>query len=273
MSAIGLDPVWLSALAASADQAPLRPRLPLVFGADVIGSVESDFLDSNGVSAGSALRQLLKKREVQGQLQWQVAGTGSGALAQLAQALLAARVGGVAQQWRDEQLAVCNAAGQRLATVERGVVRPLGIATHAVHLVGRSLDGRWWVQQRAFDKATHPGCWDTLMGGMVSAADTTDTALVRETWEEAGIDVTEVIDLRRGGQLTMRKPSGGALDSGYVVERVDWFDCVLPDPMVPVNQDGEVAQFVLLDARELQLKLEQNEFTTEAALVLVAALE
>jgi len=27
-----------------------------------------------------------------------------------------------------------------------------------------------WVQQRALDKANDPGLWDTLMGGMVSAA-------------------------------------------------------------------------------------------------------
>jgi hypothetical protein len=70
----------------------------------------------------------------------------------------------------------------------------------------------------------------------------------------------------------MRKPSGEAADGGYVVEQVDWFDCVLPDGMVPVNQDGEVEQFELLDRRSLIARLEQNQFTTEAALVLVAAL-
>ena len=74
-----------------------------------------------------------------------------------------------------------------IGQVERGAVRPLGIATQAVHLVGHAADGRIWVQQRALNKANDPGLWDTLMGGMVSAADTVATALVRETWEEARV--------------------------------------------------------------------------------------
>jgi hypothetical protein len=94
---------------------------------------------------------------------------------------------GLAGAWRDEQLAVPDQFGHRKGTVERAAVRPLGITTLAVHLVGQSLDGRFWVQQRAFDKSNDPGLWDTLMGGMVSAADTVETALVRETWEEAGL--------------------------------------------------------------------------------------
>jgi hypothetical protein len=62
-------------------------------------------------------------------------------------------------------------------------VRPLGIATRAVHLVGVCADGSIWVQQRSEDKANNPGMWDTLMGGMVSAADGLAEALARETWE------------------------------------------------------------------------------------------
>ena len=47
------------------------------------------------------------------------------------------REAGVAHAWRDEQLAVTDAQGRTLGTVERAVVRPLGITTFAVHLVGR----------------------------------------------------------------------------------------------------------------------------------------
>lgn len=272
MSAVALDPRWLAALAADGDQPPLRPRLPLRMGPHIIGSVEADYLEKIGQPASSTLHGLLQKDAAEQGPQWRVSGNGTAALGALADALLAARVGRVAHHWRGEQLAVCNEFDQQVATVERGVVRPLGIATRAVHLVGRTVDGRFWVQQRAASKATHPLCWDTLMGGMVSATDTVDTALVRETWEEAGIRVAEVTAMRRGGKLTMRKPSGDAADGGYVVEQVDWFDCVLPDVLVPENQDGEVEKFELLDKRTLVSRLEQNEFTTEAALVLVAAL-
>ena len=66
-----------------------------------------------------------------------------------------------------------------------------------MHLSGRSPDGRTWVQQRALDKANAPGLWDTLMGGMVSAQDTMDTALARETWEEAGLHLDALGAARR----------------------------------------------------------------------------
>jgi hypothetical protein len=42
--------------------------------------------------------------------------------------------------------------------------------------------------------------------------------------------------------------------------------------VVPVNQDGEVAQFALLEPHELVARLHRNEFTLEAALVLVAVM-
>ena len=181
------------------------------------------------------------------------------------------RDAGLAGAWRNEQLAVRNESGGQIGTVERGAVRPLGIATLAVHLVGQSPDGRFWVQQRAFDKPNDPGKWDTLMGGMVSAADTVATALVRETWEEAGLRVNALQSLEPGGRVTLRRPTEPG-SGGYMVEQIDWFKAVVPDGLVPVNQDGEVAQFALLDRAELLHRLAQNQFTTEAALILVAAL-
>lgn len=265
------DPQWLAALIASADQPPLRSRLPLLWGPHVIGSVEPDYLNQIGLQTPSIMRDLLQKEEsIDGSL-WRVRGEASLALQQIAQALLEARVGCVVQHWRDEQLAVCDAHGQQVATVERGVVRPLGIATRAVHLVGCATDGRFWVQQRALNKANDPGLWDTMMGGMVSASDTVETALVRETWEEAGIRLGVLENLLFGGRVDLHKPSSDDA-TGYVVEQTDWFHCTVPDGVQPVNQDGEVEQFLLLDKRELLSRLQRNEFTTEAALILVAAL-
>ena len=180
----------------------------------------------------------------------------------------------VAHHWRHEQLAVLGGQGQVLGSVERGAVRVLGIATRAVHLVGQTPDGRYWVQQRALDKANDPGLWDTLMGGMVSAQDTVKTALVRETWEEAGLHLGALSNVRHGGSVTVQRPTGegGNCGIGYMVETTDWYRCTVPDGMAPVNQDGEVAQFELLDAQALVGRLENDAFTLEASLILVAAL-
>ena len=204
--------------------------MPLLSGTHTVGSVEPEFLSQIGLQPLSDGRFVLQKKKHEGGIAWRIHGDLSASLSQVAQAL---RVQSpyVAAQWRGEALAVCSDGGQTVGQVERGAVRPLGMATQAVHLVGHAADGRIWVQQRALDKANDPGLWDTLMGGMVSAADTVATALARETWE------------------------------------------VVSEGLAPVNQDGEVAQFALLDRAELLHRLAQNQFTTEAALILVAALQ
>jgi len=139
-------------------------------------------------------------------------------------------------------------------------------------MVGFAPDGRVWLQQRAMSKANDPGMWDTLMGGMVSAADTLQTALARETWEEAGLRLDALEAITHGGRITTRRPSTDGRGAGYVVEHIDWYHCVVPVDMEPVNQDGEVAQFGLWEPREVLARMPQEHFTTEAALILAAAL-
>jgi 8-oxo-dGTP pyrophosphatase MutT (NUDIX family) len=130
--------------------------------------------------------------------------------------------------------------------------------------------GGHWVQQRALDKPNDPGRWDTLMGGMVPAGDTLQAALERETWEEAGLTLAQLHDVTQGGSLRTCRPSGDD-PFGYIVERIDWFRCVVPDGTVPVNQDGEVAQFCRLPPDDLLAALLGGAFTLEAALVFAAA--
>lgn len=262
------DPDHLRALRAAATQVPLRPRVPLWSGTAVIGSVEPGFLNQIDLQPLSGGNNPLLKEEHSGQ-GWQLLGDVTVGLNRLAAALHEA---GLAGAWRGEQLAVSDQHGRRLGTVERAAVRPLGIATQAVHLVGQASDGRFWVQQRAFDKPNDPGLWDTLMGGMVSAADTLDSALVRETWEEAGLRMADLQAVRHGGQLRTCRPARDGGSAGYVVEDIDWYHCTVPDGQVPVNQDGEVACFALMDAHELLQKMRDGEFTLEAALIQAALL-
>lgn len=240
---------------------PRCPRLPLMAGGAVIGSVEPDFLPR--VANDATLRGVLVLRH--DAAAWQIVGDVTESLNVVAKALARA---GLAGAWRNEQLAVCDPDGQRVGTVERAAVRPLGITTAAVHLVGHTADGRIWVQQRSLDKSNDPGLWDTLMGGMVSAADTLAQALARETWEEAGLHVDVLQALDFGGRVTTRRQAQDGGGAGYVVEHIDWFHAVVPDGMEPVNQDGEVAQFQLLKQDTLVRQLAGGAFTTEAALIL-----
>jgi 8-oxo-dGTP pyrophosphatase MutT (NUDIX family) len=254
------DAGWLAALQAAADRPPLKPRVPLWAGEARIGSVEPDVMRALALPSHVA-----SPARVGAESGWRIHGDTISSLHEVA---LAMRAAGIAHAWRDEQLAVMDANGLRVGTVERAVVRPLGITTWAVHLVGRSADAGHWVQQRSFTKPNDPGLWDTLMGGMVPAGDSVARALERETWEEAGLRLSQLEGLRHGGRVTMRRPTDSGV-GGYVVEHIDWYRCVVPKGTAPVNQDGEVAQFRLMRGDELLARLQRDEFTIEAALVLM----
>ena len=250
-------PGWLASARADADRPPVRARLPLHVDGVVCGSLEPA-LGDRLVDAKLPLHRIGDG--------WHLEGEADASLAGIAAWL---RSAGLAGAWRDELLVVDTGPGRADAAIERAAVRPLGITTFAVHLVGVAGDGRVWVQRRAFDKATDPGLLDTLMGGQVAAGETAATALERETMEEAGLAVAELDDVRTAGRITVRRP----VDEGYMVEHIDVFVATVPDGVEPRNLDGEVAGFECLDAAELEAALQNGEFTLEASLILGAWLE
>ncbi|MBS0507221.1 MAG: NUDIX domain-containing protein [Proteobacteria bacterium] len=269
MAASGMAPAWVAEARARARSGPAAARLPLLLGGDVIGSVDADVFDKIDFKRLLDNRHQLSLVQHDGAPAWALPAAGAtAALNALAQALRAA---GRCGPWRNEQLAVCGADGRSLATVERGAVRVLGLATRAVHLVGGTADGAaMWVQQRSCTKANNPGMWDTLMGGMVSAADSLEQAVERETWEEAGLRPAQLAGLRPGGLVQFALPSGEGGGAGYMVETIHWYQATLPENTRPCNQDGEVARFECLAHDVVQARLAEGAFTPEAALVLAA---
>ena len=267
---------WLQKLQAEANQSPVRPRVPLYADAICIGSAEPELMHHMALQANRFGReQLLLVEQTTGGIcaGWQLAASNADTTSALMQLASALRDAGLAGAWRNEQLSVRDEAGVQIATIERAAVRPLGIATQAVHLVGQAVDGRFWVQQRAFNKPNDPGKWDTLMGGMVSAADTVETALQRETWEEAGLRTSDLQSLRYGARLTTHRPATDGGGAGYVREHIDWYTATVPDGMLPNNQDAEVAQFALMDDAQLLAAMQRGDFTLEAALIMAAVMK
>jgi len=180
---------------------------------------------------------------------------------------------GLAPHWRDEQLDVLSDDGARLATIERGVCRILGITTHSVHLNAFDSMGRVVAARRAMHKPSDPGLWDSLAGGMVAAGETLDQALQRESMEEAGLDMAglEMAGLgprQRRGCLIQRPVA-----EGLMIEQLTVFDVRLPEGFEPVNADGEVSAFHRFPIVELLPALERGEFTLEASLTTLEALQ
>ena len=258
---------WLLSQRQKIRQPALKPREALSIDGQVIGSIDPHLVVQLGEQA---LSQHGLALDCSGAV-WSLKGAAeiTTRLNQLAQLL---RERGLVGAWRDEQLAVRNQSGEKIATIERAAVRPLGIATRAVHLVGVDRNGAIWVQQRANDKATNPGMWDTLMGGMVSASDELLDALARETWEEAGLRIADLASVQHGGYVEFERPSDEAEGQGFMQERIDWFSATVPAGLQPSNQDGEVQRFELLDPETVEDWLVQQRFTPEASMILAAYL-
>ena len=182
----------------------------------------------------------------------------------LAEAALRLNEAGCCVTWRNELLDVW-AGDVSIAAIERGVVRPLGLTTRAVHLHARNAAGALWVARRALNKATDPGLWDTLVGGLVGYGEPDDLALVRETDEEAGLSPEQIKDRTPIRQIAVMQRQ---LPEGYQVERVLTSECVLADDCVPVNKDGEVMHIRCIEPVEVLDMLLAKAFTTEATIVI-----
>ena len=253
---------WLRRAREAADVAPARLRRPLLLAVasgpnEPIGSIEPQTA-GRIAAAGLALTASAAG--------YVVAAPADASLAEIARWLHEHRL---AAPWRDELLAVEDSSGRALGSVERAVVRVLGLSTEAVHLVGLAPGDTTWVQQRALSKATDPGRWDTLMGGQVAAGESIAATLARETMEEAGLAIADLRDLERCPPITIRRP----VAEGYMVERIEVFRAVVPEGVVPSNRDGEVERFDRLDRAALVARLAAGDFTLEATLILGAELE
>jgi 8-oxo-dGTP pyrophosphatase MutT (NUDIX family) len=257
---------------AAVQQPARKPRWPLWLGADRVGSVEPEVWAAcarHHHRASAAQPWSVQQVQRGGQTGLVLGPDGTASFDQLARTL---RDVGCCGPWRDEALPVRDGCGAVRAQVERGAARVLGVTTQAVHLVGRRADGAVWVQQRAWTKANDPGLWDTLMGGTVAAGESVADTLCRETWEEAGLVLSDLGDLTRGGQFLATRPVPDGGSSGQLVEDTHWYTAQVPDHLLPRNQDGEVDHFEAWTPQAVARACAQGRFTPEARWVLFQCL-
>jgi 8-oxo-dGTP pyrophosphatase MutT (NUDIX family) len=251
-----------AALAARADQPPPADWLPVVVGGHEVGTTSPEIA---GFLRGASERFGLRD----GRLVVDDAGLDadrrSALLAGAARALHAA---GLLRGWRGEVLPVRTPAEPTpIAFVERAACRPLGLTTTAVHLCAFTAGADLIIARRAAHKQIDPGCWDTLVGGMVAAGESEEQTLAREALEEAGLDLAPLAPVR-GGRLHVRR----RVAEGYQSEIVQVFDALIPQGTRLVNRDGEVATIERRDPQSVLAAIAAGQFTLEAALATLDAL-
>ncbi|MGH8674589.1 MAG: DUF4743 domain-containing protein [Burkholderiales bacterium] len=174
---------------------------------------------------------------------------------------------GMLSGWREERYAIAAApSAPALFFIERAAVRPFGLPSLAVHVNGIVAGGekKLWIARRSPTKPTDPGMLDNLVGGGVGAGLGPQEVLVKEAWEEAGIEAALARQATRGGTVRILRE----VPEGVQAETILVYDLALPPDFRPQNQDGEVAEFRLVPVAEiLALVRDTEDFTLDAALV------
>jgi 8-oxo-dGTP pyrophosphatase MutT (NUDIX family) len=174
------------------------------------------------------------------------------------------RAEGLVPGWRSENCALLDEGGIELARFERGAFRTLGLQNRAVHVNGFLGDGRLCIARRSPRKASAPNKLDNMAAGAIAAGETPLECAVRELWEEAGVGPElAVLTVFPGVSIRSLRP----LRHGMHDEVIICADLALPEDFVPRCQDGEVAEFLCLNAEEARAALAAQEFSVEAGLV------
>ncbi len=179
------------------------------------------------------------------------------------------RAQGLIRGWRDETFGLLDpSSGEAVATVERASTRFWGTLTRGAHCNGYVADrsgrpAKIWIARRSLHKATDPGLHDNLVGGGVPHGQTPHETLLREGWEEAGLNGAQMQAARPGRVIRI----DADVPEGRMVEDIHAFDLELPEDLVPCNQDGEVAEIRLMSLREAAACAADGAMTVDAALV------
>ncbi|WP_373975369.1 DUF4743 domain-containing protein [Chitinibacter sp. SCUT-21] len=188
--------------------------------------------------------------------------------AQMSAAALHLREVGLIKVWRNECYAVHpqNAHGEpdltcSLFKLERGAFRRFGLTSQAAHINGICTDGTLWIARRSSTKGIDPNRLDNLAAGGIPYNESPFDCAIRELAEEAGLSDFTKSQLQLTGQVhTRRNEIDGTHD-----EILHCYDLTLSPNVQPVNQDGEVAEFLKLSPLEAAQRL--SEMTWDAGLV------
>ncbi|MEO8537152.1 MAG: DUF4743 domain-containing protein [Betaproteobacteria bacterium] len=179
------------------------------------------------------------------------------------------RAEGALPGWRNERYRVANRFDERpLLHIERGAARYFGLRTWAAHVNGVAA-GTMWFARRSHAKATDPGLLDNLVAGGIPAGMTVRAAMIKEAWEEAGIDTALAGTARAAGEVHVAR----ALPDGLQRETILVHDLDVPAAFSPANQDGEAIAHRRVDlaeaARLIAVDGGDDEVTVDASVVVL----
>ena len=157
-----------------------------------------------------------------------------------------------------------------LFKIDRAVVPHFGVRAYGVHINGfvRTKNGNieLWIARRANDRILYPGMLDNMVAGGQPIGLRLMDNVIKECWEEAAIppNISETAIPVSAISYMMET------DSGLKPDTMFCFDLKLPNNFVPVNQDGEVAEFYRLPVQQVAKIIDNSfEFKFNCNLVII----
>jgi 8-oxo-dGTP pyrophosphatase MutT (NUDIX family) len=145
-----------------------------------------------------------------------------------------------------------------LFSLDRAHVPLLGVQAFGVHLNGivRRPDGlHMWIARRADDREVAPGKLDNMVAGGQPVGLGLMENVIKECAEEAGLGPDLAGRARPAGLVSycLEAEAGLKPDTLFV------YDLDLPEDVTPVNQDGEIAAFMLWPLPEVLERLSTTQ--------------
>ena len=242
-----------------------RPErfLPLFFGGERVGYVRRDNAEvlrrfPRVVEVGADSARILPRDD------------GSAVTAALDEVVEALVAEGLISKWRDEVFAIAPRWGEApLFTLDRGAVSFFGVRAYGVHLNGyrRIRDRIWlWIGRRNPLKVVAPGKLDNMVAGGVGGGLGALATLVKEAGEDASVPASLIAKAHAASAVTykMEVPQGLRDDVLFV------YDLETPEDFVPRNTDGEIVEFMLVEARESLARVrDTDDFKFNVNLILI----
>jgi 8-oxo-dGTP pyrophosphatase MutT (NUDIX family) len=139
---------------------------------------------------------------------------------------------------------------QAYARIDRAAAPYFGLRAYGQHLNGYVRDAsglKLWVARRAADRRNYPSKLDNLVAGGLPQELGLAENLRKECWEEASIPAALACKAVPVGALTYCRETS----TGLKPDTLYCYDLELPRDFIPVNSDGEVAEFYLMPVAEV----------------------
>lgn len=153
---------------------------------------------------------------------------------------------------RDEMYAVAPSFFlPALFQLDRAAVPPMGVRAYGCHVNGfvrtaRGID--LWIGRRAPTQTLCPNMLDNMVAGGLPIGITPFDNVVKEAHEEAGVPEALARKAKPVGSVRYIMETDGGLRQ----DTMFCYDLDLPEDFVPVNTDGEVAEFIRMPAEEVK---------------------